>query len=468
MVEHYDIIAFGTGSAMNIVSQLYSMGHRPRVAVIENNMVGGICLTRGCIPSKLILYPAVMVRRILESRKLGLDVQIKSIDFTGIMERAYQTIYRESKEIEQSLKEHPLIDLYQVDGTFVGDYTVDVGGREIEAETILLCTGSKPRIINVPGLEEVKYYTNENFFREMRKLPKKFVVIGGSYVGVELGFFMAMMGSKVTIIEMLPRILPTEEPEISELFMRDLSRYMDILVKHKFVEVRKNGERTIVVAENMDTGDNVEIEADAILLAVGRESYSDTTKPEKTGVKTDPKGWIIVDEYMRTSKEGIWACGDATGKLMFKHKANYESQLVFYNAFMGEHIKADYHAVPHALFTEPEVAAVGMTEEEAAKKHDILVGYHRYEDTAKGEAMMVKDYFVKVILEKDTYRILGAHIVGPEASILIQEIVNLMYTRDQTAAPIYNGMHIHPALSEVVERAFYHLHEPHEWKHHHH
>ncbi|RLE58070.1 MAG: dihydrolipoyl dehydrogenase, partial [Thermoprotei archaeon] len=168
MVEHYDIIAFGTGSAMNIVSQLYSMGHRPRVAVIENNMVGGICLTRGCIPSKLILYPAVMVRRILESRKLGLDVQIKSIDFTGIMERAYQTIYRESKEIEQSLKEHPLIDLYQVDGTFVGDYTVDVGGREIEAETILLCTGSKPRIINVPGLEEVKYYTNENFFREIR------------------------------------------------------------------------------------------------------------------------------------------------------------------------------------------------------------------------------------------------------------------------------------------------------------
>ncbi|UNQ73955.1 dihydrolipoyl dehydrogenase [Infirmifilum sp. NZ] len=468
MVKHYDVIVFGTGSAMNIVSELINRGANLRFAVIENNMVGGICLTRGCIPSKLLLEVARNIRRIREAEKFGIKVSLQHADFTYTMERVWRRIYRESKEIEHSLKRHPLIDLYQTDGVFVGDYTVDVGGREIEGEKILLSTGSKPAIPKVPGIDSVDFYTNDNFFRDLRELPKRTVVVGTGYVGLELGFFLAMMGSQVTVLGRRPRILPGEEPEVSELLQRDLSRYMDIRTSHEVVEFRKNGERKIVVAENKVTGDNVEFEADAILIASGRASYSDVTRPEKTGVKTDEKGWIVVDEYLRTTKEDIWAFGDATGKLMYKHKANYESVIVYYNAFLGEEVKADYHAVPHAVFTEPEVASVGMREEEAREKYDILVGYATYDETAKGEAMMVSDYFVKVILDKDTRRILGAHIVGPEASILIQEIVNLMYTDDQTAEPIYRGMHIHPALSEVVERAFFHLHEPEEWHRHEH
>ncbi|PLJ77541.1 MAG: dihydrolipoyl dehydrogenase [Thermofilum sp. NZ13] len=467
-MKHYDVIVFGTGSAMNIVSELINRGANLRFAVIENNMVGGICLTRGCIPSKLLLEVARNIRRIREAEKFGIKVSLQHADFTYTMERVWRRIYRESKEIEHSLKRHPLIDLYQTDGVFVGDYTVDVGGREIEGEKILLSTGSKPAIPKVPGIDSVDFYTNDNFFRDLRELPKRTVVVGTGYVGLELGFFLAMMGSQVTVLGRRPRILPGEEPEVSELLQRDLSRYMDIRTSHEVVEFRKNGERKIVVAENKVTGDNVEFEADAILIASGRASYSDVTRPEKTGVKTDEKGWIVVDEYLRTTKEDIWAFGDATGKLMYKHKANYESVIVYYNAFLGEEVKADYHAVPHAVFTEPEVASVGMREEEAREKYDILVGYATYDETAKGEAMMVSDYFVKVILDKDTRRILGAHIVGPEASILIQEIVNLMYTDDQTAEPIYRGMHIHPALSEVVERAFFHLHEPEEWHRHEH
>ncbi|ABL79219.1 dihydrolipoyl dehydrogenase [Thermofilum pendens] len=466
MVKHYDVIVFGTGSAMNIVSELINEGKRLRFAVIENNMVGGICLTRGCIPSKMLLEVARNIRRIKEAEKFGIQVSLAGVDFTGVMERVWRRIYAESKEIEHSLKHHPLIDLYQVDGTFVGDYTVDVGGREIEGDTILLCTGSRPHVVKAPGVEEVKYYTNDNFFRELRKLPRRTVVIGGGFVGLELGFFLAMMGSQVTVLQRRERILPEEEPEISELLARDLSRYMDIRTLHEVVEFRRSGERQIVVAENKATGDNVEFEADAILMAAGRESYSDITRPEKTGVKTDEKGWILVDEYLRTTKDGVWAFGDATGKMMFKHKANYESVIVYRNAFRGENVKARYHAVPHAVFTEPEVASVGLKEEEAAKKYDILVGIAGYEETAKGEAMMLHDYFVKVILDRDTFRILGAHIIGPEASILIQEIVNLMYAGDGTAEPIYEGMHIHPALSEVVERAFFHLHEPGEWRRH--
>jgi len=460
MVKHYDIIAFGTGSSLNIVSELLNLGRPIKVAVIENDMIGGICLTRGCIPSKMLLYPAITVRRILESRRLGIEANISQINFEEIMSRTYNSIASESREIEESLVKHPYVDLYKGNGTFVGEYTVDVNGKEIEGDIILLCTGSKPYIPPIDGLDEVEYLTNDNFFRDLRQLPRKFVIIGGGYIAVELGFFMAMMGSKVTIIGRKPRIMHNEEPEISELFQRDLSKYMKLLINHEAIEVRKKGEKIIVTAENKETKDNVEVEADKILIATGRASNSDITRPEKTGVRINEKGWILTDKYLQTSKQDIWACGDANGIHMYKHKANYESQILFYNAFLNRKVAVTYHAVPHAIFTEPEIASVGMKEKEAAEKYDILVGYYKYENTAMGEAMMVKDYFAKVIVDRETYRILGAHIVGPEASILIQEIVSLMYTNDMSAIPIFRGMHIHPAMSEVVERAFYNLREP--------
>lgn len=467
MVKHYELVVFGTGSAMNIVSALLERGFRGRIAVIENSMVGGICLTRGCIPSKMLLEVAKNVRRIREARKLGIEAKVESVDFASVMERTWKRIYGESKMIEESLKRHPRIDLYQTTGAFVSDYTIDVGGREIEGDTIILGLGSRPAIPKVPGIEEIEYRTNDNFFRDLRKLPRRTVVVGGGFVGLELGFFLAMMGSQVTLLQRRERILPGEEPEISELIQRDLSRYMDIRTRHEVVEFRRKGDAKVVVAEDKLTGDNVEFEADEVLIASGRASNADITRVEKTGVKVDEKGWVVVDEYLRTTKEGIWALGDATGKLMFKHKANYDSVIVYRNAFLGQNVKADYRAVPHAVFTEPEVASVGLKEEEALEKgYDILVGYADYGETAKGEAMMAEGYFAKVILDRESFRILGAHIVGPEASILIQEVVTLMYTHEGSAEPIYNGMHIHPALSEVVERAFYHLHEPGEWRKH--
>ena len=193
------------------------------------------------------------------------------------------------------------------------------------------------------------------------------------------------------------------------------------------------------------------------MLACGRGPVSDILHPERAGIKTDSQGWILVDEYLQTTSPNVWAFGDATGRYLFKHKGNYDSQVVFNNAVLGRKIPYDYHAVPHAVFTDPEIASVGLKESEAVQRlgsDKVLIGFERYEDTAKGEAMAVKRYFVKVIVESDSFRILGAHIIGPQASILIQEIINLMYTPDQSARPLMNAMHIHPALSEVVQRAF--------------
>jgi dihydrolipoamide dehydrogenase len=463
MVKQYDLVVFGTGSAMNVVSAVIQ-GSGRTVAVIEKDVVGGICLTRGCIPSKMLLYPAELLANIKRAPLLGINAEVRDINSEAILERMRRMVAEESQRIEEGLKAHPRIYFYKGVGEFIGDYVIRIRNELVRGDKILLCTGSRPAIPNLRGLEETGFLTSDDFFMRVKELPRSIIIIGGGYVAVELGFFMSMMGTRVTIVGRNSRIVPDEEPEVSELLRRELSRYMNILVNHKAVETLKRGDKKVVMSENWETGDTTELEADEILIATGRASNSDITKPERTGVKVDDEGWIITNEYLETTKPNIWAFGDANGKFMFKHKANYESRIVLYNAFLGKKIKASYHAIPHAIFTYPEVAAVGLRERDAAGKHDILVGYSQYEGTGKGDAMMVKDYFVKVIVERDTKKILGAHIIGPHASMLIQEIVNLMYTQDQSITPIYDGMHIHPALSEVVEKAFYNLAEPEYWR----
>jgi dihydrolipoamide dehydrogenase len=242
---------------------------------------------------------------------------------------------------------------------------------------------------------------------------------------------------------------------------------MSLLTNHEVVEVQDagNGKKKII-AENRANGRKVERFAAEILLATGRGPNTEILHPEKGNVKTDNSGWIVVDEYLETSQPNIWAFGDANGKYPFKHKANYEAFIVYNNAILGEKVKADYHAIPHAVFTHPEIASVGLKERESIEiygEKNVLIGFKRFQDTAKGEAMAAEDYFVKVVVDQRSNRILGAHIIGPHASILIQELVTLMYTPSQSALPIIYGMHIHPALSEVVERAFHSLMSPSEY-----
>ncbi|HZY46419.1 MAG TPA: FAD-dependent oxidoreductase, partial [Candidatus Bathyarchaeia archaeon] len=273
----------------------------------------------------------------------------------------------------------------------------------------------------------------------------------------EFGHFFASMGSKVTIIGRNTQFLPEEEPEVSRLAKRDLERHMTILTNQEVIEVKEAGGRMELVALDRKSGKSSVLSAREIMVAAGRGPISDILKPEKAGIKLTKDGWIEVNDYLETSQPNVWALGDADGKYPFKHVANYESKIVYYNAVLKRNVKMDYHAVPHAVFIYPEIASVGLREREAVEKYGsdkILIGSHKYEDTAKGEAMNVKDYFVKVIVLADSGRILGAHIVGPYASILIHEIIPLMHAEDGSYEPISDSMHIHPALSEVVERAF--------------
>ena len=466
--KEYDLIAIGTGSAMEIVNAVIQDDPKAKIAVIDKDEPGGICLTRGCVPSKILLYPAELIRTMERAHEFGVFSEIKKIDFGKVMERMRSLIQPEINMIRDGLSGSENVDYYPSKAEFIAPYTLKVDGASLKSKTIILCTGSKPLIPRVEGLEGAGYLTSDTVLK-MERLPRSVAIIGGGYIAAEYGHFFSAMGSKVTVIGRNPRFLPDEEPELSALAKQEMQKYMTIITGHEVRKVEKiDGNEKRLVAVNRLDGKEVEVVAEEMLVAAGRAPNTDILHPERGGIKVDKDGWIIVDEYLETSQRNVWALGDANGRYLFKHKANYEAKIVYYNAILKRNVKVDYHAVPHAVFAYPEIASVGLKENEAIERYgedDVLIGVERYEDTAKGMAMNAKNYFVKVIVEKKNLEILGAHIIGPYASILIQEVVNLMYTPERSAWPIIEGMHIHPALSEVVQRAFHSLTPPQVYHH---
>jgi dihydrolipoamide dehydrogenase len=467
-LKEYDLIVIGTGSAMSIVEAMIQENLEIKVAVIDKDEPGGICLTRGCIPSKILLYSAELVRTIERAGEFGIDVDIKKINFEAVMERMRRLINKDINMIRRGLDHSENVDYYPTTAEFIEPYVLKVGGETIKSKMIFLCTGSKPAIPPIKGLEKVSYLTSDTVLK-MKQRSESVTIVGGGYIAAEYGHFFSAIGSKVTIIGRNPQFLPQEEPEVSALAERELGKYVTILTNHEVREVEETstGAKRLT-AVNRENGEEIEVTADAVLIATGRGPNTDILHPERAGIETDRRGWIVVNDYLETSQPNVWALGDANGKYPFKHVANYEAKVVYYNAVLKKKVKMNYHAIPHAVFTHPEIASVGLREKEAIEKYGkdkVLIGIQRYQDTAKGEAMGVKDYFVKVVVSRDTMKILGAHIIGPYASVLIHEIINLMYTPEQSAEPIINGMHIHPALNEVVARAFGSLMGPQQYHH---
>ncbi|MFX1466020.1 MAG: dihydrolipoyl dehydrogenase [Promethearchaeota archaeon] len=467
-MEKFDVMVIGSGSGEIILD--YALSHGMKVALIERGPLGGTCANRGCIPSKILIYPADIVDIIkYQAKKFGINANIDSIDFKYIMNRM-RGILAEDQKREHYVKQIPNLKWYKGIGEFVGDYTLKVNGTKIKADAVFIVSGARPYIPPIEGLDNVDYLTSATLL-EIEELPKSTIIVGGGYIACEYAHFLSSMGSKVTIVQRAPRLVKEQEPEISELLKSELGKKMDIFTGYEVKSVSEiQGEMKEVVAEEKGTGKETKISAEAILIAAGRMSNADLLKPEKTGVEIDDKGWVKVNEYFETSKEKIWAFGDAIGPkyYMFKHVANYEARVAWYNAHStlhpqeahahghGDHatkIEPDYHAVPWAVFSNPEIAGVGLTQQQAKEQlgeGKLLVAKNEYKDTAKGEAMGNPPGFIKIIVERETQKILGAHIIGAQASVLIQEITNIMNCGDGTIFPLYQAMHIHPALSEVV------------------
>ena len=445
-MQDYDVIVIGSGSGMLIVDE--ALGQGLKVALVDKGLLGGTCPNLGCIPSKMLIYPADRVVEIQEAAKLGITAAVTDVDFAAIMKRMRKGVRAGQRHLRHAVTEMDNLDYYRGVGRFRGEYTLEVKGQLIRGERIFIASGTRPFIPPIKGLAAAGYLTNETVLG-LKELPESVIIIGGGYIGVEYGHFLAAMGTRVVIVEMADRLVMAEEPEIAELLQKSLARRMEIHTNTaaEEVTVRPDGIRLRVRDRRSGRGKN--LKAQRILAAVGRRPNSDLLDVAAGGIATDKRGFVIVDEYLETNKKNIFAVGDANSQQMFTHVANREAALVVTNAFYGHKHKMDYHAIPHAVYSHPQIAAVGLTEAQAREHHDVAVTWGRYYDVAKGEAMLETEGFTKAIVDRGSGQLLGFHIIGPYAPLLIQEVVNAMTSgggRDE----INEGIHIHPALSELI------------------
>lgn len=456
-MRNYDVVVIGSGSGAIISDIAASQGLK--VALVDKGpLIGGTCLNWGCIPSKMLIYAADRIVEIEDAIKLGIEAKITRIDFHAIMERMRTSRQESQIQIREAIKQTKGLDFYEGEGYFAGDYTIEVNGEKLQGERIFIASGSRPFIPPIKGLENIDYLTNESVL-ELNEKPDSMIIIGGGYVAVEFGHFFAAMGTKVIILEMADRLILSEEPEIAEILKKALSKRMNVHTGVLVEAVREGNLGVVVTAKDTNTEERREFTAEKILVAVGRRSNADKLKVENTGIEMDKRGFIKTDDFLQTNRKNIFAIGDANGQWMFTHMANREAEIVVRNNFYGAEIKVDYSTVPHAVYSYPQIASVGLNEARARENHDILVGMTKYFDVAKGEAMIEKEGFAKVIVDKHTDQIIGFHIIGPYAPELIQEVVNAM-TSGGGIEEISSALYIHPSLSEIVQYTLSNLREP--------
>jgi mycothione reductase len=452
-MKEYDVVIIGSGAGSNLIED--ALSHNKTVALVDKGPSGGTCLNTGCIPTKMLVVPADRVMEAREAGRLGITAEIRSVDFPAIMERMRSHVGKSRDQIKAALESAKEFDYYGGEAKFTGERALEVNGKTVKGKAVFIAAGARPLVPAIKGMESVEYLTNESALL-LTALPESMVIVGGGYIAAEFAHFFEAMGAQVTIIQRNNRLVPGEEPEVSELLRSSLARRMQVHVNMEVIEVKQTNAIVTVTARERGSGKLREFTASHLLVAAGRKPNTDNLMVANTGVRTDEKGYIVVDEFYETSQKGVWAFGDIIGKKMFRHTANAESELVWHNAVHGKKSRMNYLAVPHAVFSWPEIASVGLGEAEALKligKQEVLVGTAMYSDVARGEAMREAEGFAKAIAHRKTGKVLGYHIIGPQASILIQEVVNAM-AADGNIWSIAKGQHIHPALSELVLKAF--------------
>ncbi len=450
-MERYDVIVLGSGCGLSIALQAASMGKK--TALVEPGPLGGTCVNTGCIPSKMLIVAADAVVELDRARRLGVNARVESTDVPGMLRRMRSSRAASQRHLRHSVGETDGLDFVRAGGRFEAAGVVRAGRRRLTAPLIFIAAGARTLVPPVPGLDSVDYLTNESLL-ELNELPSSVIIVGGGYIAVEFGHFLAAMGTRVTILEMLDRLVTSEEPEISATLQHELSRRARVVTGAKVESVARSGNGVMVKARMADGGKTRSFRAERLLVAVGRRSNADEIAAEKAGIAMDRRGFIEVDGQLRTNQEGVFAVGDINGKAMFRHAANVQAAVAAANGLAGESIEMDYHALPHAAYSWPQIASVGLTEAQAREAGlDVTPLLTPYSSVAKGEALAEDTGFTKVVVENGTERIVGFHIIGPYAPILIQEVVNAMQSGGNLDE-IARGVHIHPELTELIPSSF--------------
>jgi mycothione reductase len=444
-VEAFDLIIVGSGSGNSIPSYLDDWN----IALVERGAFGGTCLNRGCIPSKMFVYPADVAVASQNAAKLGIDTQFNGADWAAIRDRVFGLI----DPIASSGRDYratgtPNVTLIEGTADFVDEHTLDVEGRRLTAPNILLAAGARPVVPPIAGLVETGFHTSDSIMR-LAELPKRLGIIGGGFIAVEMGHVFSGLGSHVTIFNRSNTLLREFDHDISTTFTEAFGERVELLLGHIPTHVERVADGIKITCA---VGETI---VDELLVATGREPNSDLLNVDAAGIDCHHHGTVAVDDTMATNVEGIWAVGDIANNYQLKHLANAEAAIAFWNIAHPDDLRhQSYKAVPSAVFSNPQVATVGLTEQEATKQgRSFTIGRRDYGGTAYGWAMADDTGFAKVLVDDETGLIIGAHVLGPQASSIIQPLVQAMQF-DQRAEDVARQVfYIHPALTEVIENA---------------
>ncbi|MCS7201758.1 MAG: dihydrolipoyl dehydrogenase [Dictyoglomus sp.] len=442
-MEKYDVIFLGAGSG-GYVGAIRSADLGKRVCIVEERELGGTCLNRGCIPTKALLKSAEVYNSIKESKIFGIQVKDFSYDVNEIFNWKDNVVKRLISGIEYLLKARKVV-VKKGRGRILDERTIEIetlqGKEIINGENIVIATGSEPAIIPSFKIDGVNVLTSDDALR-LREIPKDIVIVGAGAIGIEFATFYNSFGSKVRIIEMMGQVVPVlKDKKLASLIQRILNkRGIEVRTGTKIVEIEvRNGK----VYSTLDTGEV--LESEKVLVSIGRKLNSDNIGLENVGIKTE-NGRIVVDEYLRTNIPHIYAIGDVIGGLLLAHKAMKEGEVVA-EIISGKDEKMDYRVLPWAIFSSPEIAVVGLTEEEA--QEETLVGEFPFSANGKAVSMNATDGLIKIVARKKDKVIIGAQVVGPEASVIIAELA-LAIKKNLTLEDLSDTIHVHPTLSEAV------------------
>lgn len=447
-----NLVVIGGGSA-GLVTAYIAAAVKARVTLIEKHKLGGDCLNYGCVPSKALIRSAKFLSHITRSQEFGIKQADAEFDFAEVMERVQRVI----KQIEphDSIERYNGlgVDIVIGEARITSPWTVEVNGDTIRTRNIVVATGGRPFVPPIEGIDQVDYYTSDNLW-DLRHKPSRLAVLGGGPVGAELAQAFARLEVEVTQIEMLPRILLREDPEISEMVQQKfVEEGIKVLTGHTAKRFIKRLGKDYLVAENENT--EIEVEFDTLIVAVGRSPRSSGFGLEELGVRLNPNRTIEVNEYLQTSIPTIYACGDVAGPYQFTHVAAHQAWYTSVNSLFGlvKRFKVDYSVIPWATFTEPEIARVGLNETEAQEQGvEYEVTRYGIDDLDRAIADSEAHGFVKVLTIPGKDRILGVTIVGEHAGDLIAEYV-LAMRHGLGLGKILGTIHIYPTLAEANKYA---------------
>ena len=448
-MTEFDVIVIGGGTGNNVAAAAADAGLE--TALVEPGPLGGTCLNRGCNPSKMLIQAANAVDRVREAERFHVDATVNGTDHAAVVDEMDDLLGGIAEDMESRYREKDHLTLFKQRTRFVDEQTVELDGEAVTGEKVVIATGSRPIVPPIDGLSEIDYLTSQEALY-LREPPESLVIMGGGYIAVELGYAFGALGTDVTVVEMMDTLLPREDGDVAAAFTDIAAERHDVHTGHRVTAVEATDGGYAVHAET-EAGGELTVDGDEVLVALGRRPNSDDLGLDAAGVAVDDDGFVETDDRLRTTAENVWAQGDVAGNALFKHSGDYETDHAIANVVRGEGRSVDLSAMPHTIFTEPQVAGVGATEEALAEAGtDYAVGRAAYADSAMGRAKKLDDGFVKVLAAPDG-EILGAHALGYEASTLLHEAV-LAMRAGLTVGDVADAIHAHPTLSKIVEAAF--------------